>query len=170
MSSIKRARLFVVCAAVVVLAGPSILLAQLSDLPIQAGLWETQVRMISGIANGQTRAARVCFSAGTTLGDYLTATNRGGASAECSATKAVTSAHEIAFDTACSGRTMTSKGHIEVELTDAEHFSGQSHTTVIGAGHGKPVTTTIDKRFSATFLASDCGDVKPLVVPGFHEK
>jgi len=60
---------------------------------------------------------------------------------------------------------MGSKGHIDFHLTDAEHFSGTSQTMVTGTTQGKPVNMAIDKTFTAKFLASDCGTVKPLVVP-----
>jgi hypothetical protein len=36
---------------------------------------------------------------------------------------------------------------------------------VTGTAQGKPLNMAIDKSFTAKFLASDCGAVKPLVVP-----
>lgn len=48
---------------------------------------------------------------------------------------------------------MGSQGDIDFQLTDAEHFSGTSHTTVTGTAKGKPVNMAIDKTFTAKFLA-----------------
>ena len=110
-------------------------------------------------------SAQSCFSAGTTLGDYLTATNKGTPGAQCSVNNKVQTAHGISYDTTCTSQSMASKGHIDFQLPDAEHFSGTSHTTVTGTTQGRPINTAIDKTFAAKFLASDCGSVKPLVVP-----
>jgi hypothetical protein len=71
-------------------------------------------------------SAQSCFSAGTTLGDYLTATNKGTPGAQCSVSNNVQTARGISYDTACTGQSMASKGHIDFNLTDAEHFSGTS--------------------------------------------
>jgi hypothetical protein len=159
----NRPPLLAVCAATVLLAGPSILLAQLADLPVKAGLWETHVTAKVGTRTMDGGADKVCFSAGTTLGEYLTATNRGASGATCSASKKAVAPHGLSYDTVCTGNEMASKGQIDVQLTDADHFSGSSHTTVTGTAHGKPLNTSIDKTFTARFLSSDCGSVKPLV-------
>jgi hypothetical protein len=160
----KHSNLFFLCTAAVFLAAPSTLLAQLSDLPIKAGLWETHVSTKAGASNinGEGQS---CFSAGTTLGDYLTATNKGVAGTTCNVSNKVHTAHGISYDTVCTGRSIGSKGHIDFQLTDAEHFSGTSHTTVTGTAQGKPMNMAIDKTFTAKFMASDCGNVNPLVVP-----
>jgi hypothetical protein len=157
----KYSNLAGLCAAAVVLLGPLTLLAQLSDLPIKAGLWETHV----SVNHGSPIAGQSCFSAGTTLSDYLTATNKAASGTQCSIANKVQTAHGIAYDTACNGQSMSSKGHIDFQLPDAQHFSGTSHTTVTGALHGAPVNMAIDKTFTAKFLNSDCGGVKPVVVP-----
>jgi hypothetical protein len=162
----KYSNLLGLCAAAVVLLGPSTLLAQLSDLPIKAGLWETHV----SVNHGSPIAGQSCFSAGTTLSDYLTATNKAVSGTRCSVANKFQSAHGIAYDTACNGQSMASKGHIDFQLPDAEHFSGTSHTTVTGTTQGRPINTAIDKTFAAKFLASDCGSVKPLVVPSSPKK
>jgi hypothetical protein len=94
------------CAAAVLLFGPSTLLAQLSDLPIKAGLWETHV----SVNHGPPVASQSCFSAGTTLSGYLTASNRGAPGTQCSVTNKVQTAHGIAFDNACNGQSMSSQG------------------------------------------------------------
>jgi hypothetical protein len=137
------------------------LLAQLSDLPIKAGLWETQV----SVNHGSPIAGRSCFSAGTTLSDYLTATNKAASGTQCSVANKAQTAHGIAYDTACNGTSMSSKGHIDFQLPDAEHFNGTSHTTVTGTAQGAPVNMAIDKAFTAKFVSSDCGSVKPVVIP-----
>jgi hypothetical protein len=147
------------------MARPSTLHAQISDIPVKAGLWETHVIVKAGPSTIDSGPARACFSAGTTMGDYLTASNKG-TGAKCSIGNKVSTARVISYDTACSGEGVASKGHVDVQLTDAEHFSGSSHTTVTRTTNGKGVDTTIDKTFSAKFLGSDCGSVKPLVVPG----
>lgn len=149
------------CAAAVILLGPLSLLAQLSDLPIKAGLWETQV----SVNHGSPIAGRSCFSAGTTLSDYLTATNKAASGTQCSVANKAQTAHGIAYDTACNGTSMSSKGHIDFQLPDAEHFNGTSHTTVTGTAQGAPVNMAIDKAFTAKFVSSDCGSVKPVVIP-----
>jgi hypothetical protein len=100
----------------------------------------------------------------------LTATNKAVSGTQCSVANKVQTAHGIAYDTACNGQSLSSKGHIDFQLPDAGHFSGTSHTTVTGAVRGTPVNTAIDKTFAAKFLASDCGSVKPLVVPSSPKK
>jgi hypothetical protein len=141
------------------------LLAQLSDIPVKAGLWGTHVSVKAGPSN-ISDDAQSCFSAGTTLGDYLTATNKVIPGTTCNVSNKVNTAHGVSYDTACNGGSMASKGHIDFQLADAEHFSGTSHTTVTGTTQGKPVNMAVDKTFTAKFLASDCGSVKPLVAPG----
>jgi len=157
----KYSKLVGECAAAVLLFGPLSLHAQLSNLPIKAGLWETQV----SVNHGSPIAGHSCFTAGTTLGDYLTATNRGVPGTQCSIANKTQTAHGIAFDTACNSPSMSTKGHIDFQLPDAEHFNGTSHTTVTGTAHGTPVNMAIDKAFTAKFASSDCGSVKPVVVP-----
>jgi hypothetical protein len=147
----------------------STLLAQLSDIPVKAGLWETHVSIKAGGSN-ISDDARSCFSAGTTLGDYLTATNKVITGTTCNVSNKVNTAHGVSYDAVCSGGSMGSQGHIDFQLTDAEHFSGTSHTTVTGTTQGKPVSMAVDKTFTAKFLASDCGSVKPLVVPSSPKK
>jgi hypothetical protein len=160
----KRSTFAMLCAAAGLLVGPSTLLAQLSDLPVKAGLWETHVRTKAGSSTIDAGPAQFCFTAGTTLGQYLTATNRGVAGTTCSVSKKESAPHGLSYDTVCKGRDMASNGRIDVQLTDAEHFSGSSHTTVTGTAHGKPVNMAMDKTFTAKFLSSDCGNVKPFVV------
>lgn len=157
----KYPKLVGLCASAVLLLGPSTLLAQLSDLPIKAGLWETRV----SVNHGSPIAGQSCFSAGTTLSDYLTATNKAVSGTQCRVANKVQTAHGIAYDTACNGQSLSSKVHIDFQLPDAGHFSGTSHTTVTGTVRGTPVNMTIDKTFTAKFASSDCGSVKPVVVP-----
>lgn len=159
----KRSNFLVLGVVALVLARPSTLLAQLSDLPLKSGLWETHVNVKAGATNNDA-VGKSCFSAGTTLGDYLTASNKG-SGAQCSVSNKVQSSHGISYDTACTGPGMGSKGHMDFQLAGAENFSGSSHTTVTGSTHGKAINMVIDKTFSAKFLGSDCGDVKPMVAP-----
>lgn len=154
-----KVNLVIVSIGAISLTATSISRAQLSDLPVRPGLWEAQVSMNgSALVPGQ-----YCFSAGTTLGDYLTASNKGTPGAQCSVSNKVKTARGVSYDNACTSQAMNSKGHIDVQLPDSEHFSGTSHTTVTRTGAGKPMN--IDKTFKATFANSDCGSVKPLVIP-----
>ena len=162
----KYPKLASLCAAAVVLLGTLSMPAQLSDLPIKAGLWETHVT----VNHGPPIAGQSCFTAGTTLGDYLTATNKSAQGTQCSVAGKVQTTHGIAYDTACNGQSLSSKGHIDFQLSDPEHFGGSSHTTVTGTTHGTPVNMTIDKTFTAKFLSSDCGAIKPVVVPSSPAK
>jgi hypothetical protein len=57
---------------------------------------------------------------------------------------------------------MSSKGHIETQLADAEHFSGSSNTAVTSNRRNME----FDKTFGAKFLCAGCGDVVPIVKPG----
>lgn len=160
----KRFNLFGLCVATIVLAGSSTMLAQLSDLPLKPGLWETHVIVKAGAMNNDV-VDKSCFTAGTKLGDYLTASNKG-SGAQCSISNKVQSSHGIAYDTVCTGPDMNSKGHMDFQLASPESFSGSSHTTVTGSHQGKAINMVIDKTFSAKFLGSACGDVKPMVAPG----
>ena len=150
----------------VLMAGSSPLFGQLADLPIKAGLWETQV----SLNGGESIAGQYCFSAGTTLSDYLTATNKGVAGARCSVTNKLQTSRGISFDNTCTSQSMSSKGHIDFQLPDREHFSGSSQTTVTGTVSGRPVNMTMNKKFAAKFLSSSCGSVKPLIVPSSRAK
>jgi Protein of unknown function (DUF3617) len=155
----SKVNLVIVSIGAIFLTAPSISRAQLSDLPVRPGLWEAQVSM-----NGSAPVpGQYCFSAGTTLGDYLTASNKGTPGAQCSVSNKVKTARGVSYDTACTSQAMNSEGHIDVQLPDSEHFSGTSHTTVTRTGGGKPMN--IDKTFKATFAKSNCGSVKPLVIP-----
>ena len=159
----KRSSLFILSVAAVSLAAPSILRAQLSDLPLKPGLWETHVTTKAGPTNNSA-VGQSCFTAGTTLGDYLTASNKG-SGAQCSISNKVQSAHGISYDTSCSGSAAGSKGHIDFQLSGTDSITGTSHTTVTGSMQGKPINMVIDKTFSAKFLRSDCGNVEPMVTP-----
>ena len=151
--------LVIVSMAAVFLTALSILHAQLSDVPVRPGLWDAQVSV-----NGSASVpGQYCFSAGTTLGDYLTASNQGAPGAQCSVSNKIKTARGVSYDTACTSQTMNSKGHIDVQLPDSQHFSGSSHTVVTRTGGGNPMN--IDKTFKAAFTKSDCGSVKPLPMP-----
>lgn len=154
----------IVSIAAVFLTAPSLLHAQLSDVPVKAGLWDAQVSM-----NGSAPVpGQYCFSAGTTLGDYLTASNKGAPGAQCSVSNKVKTARGVSYDTTCTSQTMNSKGHIDVQLSDSGHFSGTSHTVVTRTTGSNPMN--IDKTFKAAFAKSDCGSVKPLVSPSSSPK
>jgi hypothetical protein len=110
-------------------------------------------------------AARSCFTAGTKMSDYLTASNRGSAQAKCSVTNKTQSGKTVSFDNVCTSQQMTSKGHITIQLQGADHITGSSHTTVSGSAQGHAINMSIDKTFNGKFVSADCGQVKPMV-PG----
>jgi Protein of unknown function (DUF3617) len=175
VSQCKRSNLFAVCAVGVFLVGSATLLAQLADLPIKAGLWETQVTVKMGSAKTNDEVPvtnHVCFTAGLTVANYMSAMNRsaGVGGAHCTVSNKMETAHGISYDSACVGPTMSSTGHADFKLSNADHFNGTSHTTVTGTAQGKAINTTVDKTFSAKFLSSDCGNVQPTVVPPANGK
>jgi len=86
-------------------------------------------RRCPGATPSAPRNAAFCFSAGTTLSDYLTASNKGTPGAQSSVSNKVKTARGISYDTACTSPAMNSEGHMDVQLPDSEHFSGTSHTT-----------------------------------------
>ncbi len=165
----KRSNLLTLCAAAALTAVPSTLTAQLSDLPVKPGLWQTHVSTKAG-AMDLNADNKYCFSAGTTLADYLTATNKAVAGTTCKVGNKMQTAHGISYDTVCSGGSVGSNGHIDFQLPDAEHFNGTSKTKVAGTSGGKPLNMEVDKTFTANFLASGCGELKPLIVPSSHGK
>lgn len=165
----KHSNLLALCAAAAFAALPSTLLAQLSDLPVKPGLWQAHVTTKAG-ATDVSADAQYCFSAGTTLSDYLTATYKAVPGTTCKVSNKVQTARGVSYDTACSGGSMGSNGHIDFQLPDAEHFNGTSKTKVTGTSGGQPLNMEVDKIFAAKFVASGCGDVKPVIVPSAHGK
>jgi hypothetical protein len=147
--------------AALVLLVPSVARAQMSDLGVKAGLWQAHVDVtMRGSTDGND--AQYCFTAGMTMEDYMTASNSG-TGVKCSITNKIHTGHGISYDTACASTRSASKGHIDFKLSDPEHFSGTSHTTVTSNSGGK-VLMEMDKKFTAKFVSSNCGTVKPLVV------
>ena len=147
--------------AATVLLVPCLAEAQVSDLGVKAGLWQAHVDVtMRGSTDGTDD--QYCFTAGMTLEDYMTASNPG-TGAKCSVTNKVHTGHGISYDTACASTRSGSKEHIDFKLSDPEHFSGTSHTTVTSNSGGK-VLMEMDKKFTAKFMSSNCGSVKPLVV------
>lgn len=147
------------------LAGSSLLLAQVADLPLKPGLWEANVRVKSGTSTIDSGPEQVCFTAGMTLGEYVTATNHGAQGTRCDVTNKIVTPQAISYDTVCTGPHTNAKGHADFHLTDAAHFTGTSHMTTTGSSHGKAMTITVDKTYTAKFLAASCGDVKPMAAP-----
>jgi Protein of unknown function (DUF3617) len=164
----KCSNLLPVCALTLFLVGSSTLFAQVADLPIKAGLWDAQsnTKIVSSQGNHEMPVTtQDCFTAGLTLADYMTALNRAAArEGKCAVSNRVQTAHGISFDSACTGPTMSSKGHADFKLADADHFNGSSHTTLTGSMNGAPINMTIDKTFSAKFVSSNCGNVEPTVI------
>jgi hypothetical protein len=165
----KNSHFAAVCLAAAFTTLPSNVLAQLSDLPVKSGLWQTHVNTKAGPTD-LSADDKYCFTAGTTLSDYLTATYKPMPGTTCKVSNKTQTAHGISYDTACTGGSAGSNGHIDFQLPDAEHFSGTSQTKVTGTAGGKPLNMEVDKTFTAKFVASACGDVKPLVVPSNNGK
>jgi hypothetical protein len=142
------------------LLGFSVIIGQVADLPIKPGLWATRV----SLDKDEPIEDQVCFSAGTTLKDYLTATNKGVSGAKCEINNKTQTAHGISYDSVCTSQDLNSKAHVDFKFSDSEHFSGNSHATVSGSMRDKPINSVMDKTFSASFIRSDCGSIKPLVL------
>lgn len=155
----KYLRTIGLCAGLFLLA-LSAIVGQVADLPIKPGLWATHV----SLNKGEPVEDQVCFSAGTTLKDYLAATNRGASGAKCEINNKTQTAQGISYDSVCTSQELSSKSHVDFKFSDADHFSGTSHATVSGSMRGKPVNSVMDKTFSASFIRSDCGSIKPLVL------
>ena len=127
MKQCKRSNLLVVWAVAIFLAGSSNLFAQVADLPLKAGLWETQVKIKMGNAgtdNDEPVTSQVCFSAGLTLAGYMSALNHVAGGTRCTVSNRVRTDHGLSYDSACTGATLSSKGHADFKLADANHFSG----------------------------------------------
>lgn len=145
--------------AAVALSIPAPLLAQVADVPVRPGLWETHVITQAGDRTIDAGPDQACFSAGTTLGDYLSATNKSTPGVKCTVSDRTVTANAISYDTTCTGEGAGSRGHIDFRVPDPGHISGTSRTTVTRTSHGKSTTMQIDKTYSASFLRAACGDV-----------
>jgi hypothetical protein len=166
----RPSRPLTLCAASLLFAGISSLVAQLADIPIKPGLWNTQVivKLDATDTDNQPISDQACFTAGTTISSYLAAMTRSAPDVKCIVTNKVQTAHRVSFDTACTSSTMASKSHHDFQLTDADHFSGTSHTTIAGNVDGHPINREMSKTFTAVFQSSNCGDVKPLTDQPAH--
>ncbi len=83
---------------------------------------------------------------------------------ECQVTNVNKTANGMTAEMACSGR-MSGKGNVESSWTDGEHAKSKVHFTgSIQLGpNSKPVEWTTTA--TSVFKGSDCGSVKPMVVP-----
>ncbi|MBB5316922.1 DUF3617 domain-containing protein [Tunturibacter empetritectus] len=156
-------RTLTLCAALLFLS-VSALTAQVADLPIKPGLWNTQVVVKMGADDKDTQpiSQQACFSAGSTISGYLTAITKSHPDIKCTVANKVQTGHHLVFDTICTSPTVSSKSHHDFDLADPGHFSGSSHTAMTGSMQGHPINMEMDKTFTGTFLSSDCGTVKPL--------
>jgi hypothetical protein len=132
----KRLQLAGFCVGLALLSAPAALHAQVKDLPIKPGLWETTVTVANRPA---PVVARSCFTAGTTLRDYMVAVGKGTPGLQCTVTKNAGVGRNLTFDTTCTNGTVTSNSHMDFQSIDLEHFSGSSHATVSGTTGGKPM-------------------------------
>ena len=158
------------CAASLLLTGISALVAQLADIPIKPGLWNTRVvlKLDPKDPDNQPITGQACFTAGTTISSYLNAMTRSAPDIKCVVSNKIQTAHRVTFDTACTSSTIATRSHHDFQLTDADHFSGTSHTTLAGNVDGRPINRELSKTFSATFQSSDCGNVKPVTDQPAH--
>jgi hypothetical protein len=152
------------CTASLLLLGVSALPAQLADIPLKPGLWNTQVVAKLGLNDNDNEpiVSQACFTAGTTISGYLAAMTKSAPEVQCTMSNKVQTANHIAFDTTCTSPHATSKTHSDFQLADSEHFTGSSHSTVVGTAQNHPINMEMNKTFTAKFLSSNCGDVKPL--------
>jgi hypothetical protein len=164
MNPRRPSRRLTLCTATLFLTGVSALFAQLADIPIKPGLWNTQVVAKIGLNDNDNEpiVSKACFTAGTTISGYLAAMTKSAPNVQCTMSNKVQTGNHIAFDTTCTSPTVTSKSHSDFQLADSEHFTGSSHSTVVGSSQGHPINMEMNKTFTAKFLSSDCGDVKPL--------
>src|SRR5581483_6664081 len=149
-SRLSPRRTIAILALATMLFVPAVSSAQLSDLPVKAGLWQTHVVTKIGARFMDAGPSKACFTAGTTMSDYITATNKSAPGVKCTITNRVTTARGVSYDTECTGDTARSKGHTELQIPDADHFNGTSHTSVSSSNRGKSQTMAIDKTFSAS--------------------
>lgn len=80
----------------------------------------------------------------------------------CTAQNIQKTANSTSVDMVCTGTRMQGKGHSEFSYTDSTHVKGLSTFTGTGTG-GRPMN--IKTVFSADFVSSNCGSVKPLQIP-----
>jgi hypothetical protein len=158
MTGTKRLNLAILCAAAA-LCGALSAFAQNASLPFKPGLWEVQV-ILNKTAPKVTRA---CYVAGTTLDNYLTATNQGIGSTVCTVSNKAQKGRGIAFDNACTSGKLASTGHFDFQSPDELNFTGTSHMVITGTGQdNKPVNKTQDKEVTAKFIDLNCAGVAPL--------
>jgi hypothetical protein len=164
MNPRRPSRRLTLCTASLLLTGVSALFGQLADIPIKSGLWNTQVIAKIGLNDNDNEpiVSQACFTAGTTISSYLAAMTKSAPNVQCTMSNKIQTGNHIAFDTTCTGPNATSKSHSDFQLADSEHFTGSSHSTVVGSSQGHPINMEMNKTFTAKFLSSNCGDVKPL--------
>jgi Protein of unknown function (DUF3617) len=157
-------------AVVVLVSIPCKLSAQLAGMPIKPGLWESTVTMDMGMPGGAKPMTRqVCYSASMTMDQYMNQLLKQTPGIQCTMSNRIATAHGVTLDQTCvgtvAGGTMKTSGHIVLEFPDSEHVSAKTHSTMSGTMQGKPMDMTMDMTSSAKFISSDCGNVKPLVMP-----
>jgi hypothetical protein len=157
MTRCKRSNLAILCAAAALCWAPSAF-AQNVNLAFKPGLWEVTV----SLNKAPSKTTRACFTAGTTLDNYLTVTNRGIGSTTCTVSNKVQKGRGISFDNACTSGTLASQGHFDFQLPDGQNFTGTSHIAITGTAQDKPVNRTLDREFTAKFINVDCGTVAAL--------
>jgi hypothetical protein len=164
MNPRRPSRRLTLCSSSLFLMGVSALFAQLADIPIKPGLWNTQVVAKMGLNDNDNEpiVSQACFTAGTTINGYLAAMTKSAPNIQCTVSNKVQTANHIAFDTTCTSPNATSRTHSDFQLADSEHFTGSSHSTIVGSSNDHPINMEMSKTFTAKFLSSNCGDVKPL--------
>jgi hypothetical protein len=143
-------RSFVVIAA---LAGCSgVLFAQAA--PVKMGLWEKTMTMDMGNGTPRKIAAKSCITPET----WQQMVGNMSKQREGCTVDNVKNAHGYTFTATCKtsdGGTMVTSGSETIQ--DSEHIISQSHTTMTSHGQKRE----IESKSTSTFLAVDCGKVKP---------
>jgi Protein of unknown function (DUF3617) len=143
-------RSFVVIAA---LAGCSgVLFAQAA--PVKMGLWEKTMTMDMGNGTPRKIAAKSCITPET----WQQMVGNMSKQREGCTVDNVKNAHGYTFTATCKtsdGGTMVTSGSETIQ--DSEHIISQSHTTMTSHVQKRE----IESKSTSTFLAVDCGKVKP---------
>ena len=66
----------------------------------------------------------------STLADYMSALNQSAGGTRCTISNRVQTAHGLSYDSACTGATLSSKGHADFKLSDARPL--QRHQPFLG--------------------------------------
>lgn len=118
----------------------------LSDLPpVKPGLWEDA--MTTG--DGSVQKMRTCISGDKAKAQAALAKIPPG----CTFTNKTHMGTSFSMDMSCKLQNVTSSGHFQVSMPDAEHVHSVMTMTMTVQGKTMPMNMTTDSRF----VSSDCG-------------